>query len=273
MDREYGGPGVIFGHLSDGVNRPPLIGVSTSEVRRPEDHRLVPQGEPARSELALGESYLQAVRTAGGLPVILTPVRTSSIDLLLDRLDAICLSGGPDLAPAHYGAAEHPELGPTEPELDRFELALARRAMALGLPVLAICRGMQILNVARGGTLHQHLPDLGEEIDHRQIKPGGNPTHEVELVRGSRLAEVMGSARLTVNSFHHQALDELGRGLRVAGRADDGTVEAVERPGAGFVVGVQWHAELLGERPEQLALFEALVSAATVHARNAAEAA
>jgi putative glutamine amidotransferase len=255
------------------VSRAPLIGVSTSEVRLPEDHGLVPHGEPPRSELALGETYLQAVRKAGGLPVILAPVRTSSVDVLLDRLDALCLSGGPDLAPAHYGAAEHPELGPTEPELDRFELALARRAMARGVPVLAICRGMQVLNVARGGTLHQHLSDLGREIDHRQTTPGENATHEVELVRGSRLADLVGGLRLTVNSFHHQALDQLGRGLRVVGRAGDGTVEAVERPGAGFVVGVQWHAELLVERPEQLALFEALVSAATVRAREDAEAA
>lgn len=260
-------------HLGDDVSRPPLIGVSTSEVRNPEDHRLVPQGEPPRSELALGESYLGAVRQAGGLPVVLAPVRTSSVDLLLDRLDALCLSGGPDLAPAHYGAAEHPELGPTEPELDRFELALARRAMARGMPVLAICRGMQVLNVARGGTLHQHLPDLDQEIGHRQTRPGGHATHEVELVRGSRLADLVGGVRLTVNSFHHQALDKLGRGLRVVGRASDGTVEAVERPSAGFVVGVQWHAELLVECPEQLALFEALVRAATAQARDAAEAA
>jgi putative glutamine amidotransferase len=255
------------------VTRPPLIGVSTSEVRRADDHRLVPQGEPPRSELALGERYLEAVRMAGALPVILAPVRTSAVDALLGRLDALCLSGGPDLAPAHYGAAEHPALGPTEPELDRFELAVARRAMARRIPVLAICRGMQVMNVARGGTLYQHLPDLDLGIDHRRTEPGETAMHDVELVHGSRLTELMGRMRLPVNSFHHQALAELGRGVRAVGHADDGTVEAVQVDGAGFALGVQWHAELLVERPEQLALFEALVRAAEVRARDAAEAA
>jgi putative glutamine amidotransferase len=255
------------------LSQPPLIGVSTSEVRLPADHGVVRHGEPPRSELALGETYLDAVRKAGGLPVILAPVRARSVDALLDRLDALCLSGGPDLAPVHYGADAHPDLGPTQPELDRFELALARRAMARGLPVLAICRGMQVLNVARGGTLHQHLPDLNEEIDHRQTAPAGRVTHEIELTAGSRLAGLVGEPRLSVNSFHHQALDELGNGLRVVARASDGIVEAVELPGAGFVIGVQWHAELLVDRPEQLALFDALVSAATAHTRAAAAAA
>jgi putative glutamine amidotransferase len=255
------------------VTKIPLIGVSTSEVRRRDDHRLVPQGEPPRSELALGERYLDAMRMAGALPVILAPVRTSAVDALLDRLDALCLSGGPDLAPAHYGAAEHPELGPTEPELDRFELALARRAMARRIPVLAICRGMQVMNVARGGTLHQHLPDLELEVEHRRPTPGETATHEVELLRGSKVAEVTGGSRLPVNSFHHQALDELGRGVRAVGHADDGTVEAVQVDGAGFAIGVQWHAELLVDRPEQLALFEALVRAAVVRPADATEAA
>jgi putative glutamine amidotransferase len=255
------------------VTKPALIGVSTSEVRRPGDHTLVPQGEPPRSELALGDRYLESVRMTGALPVILAPVRTSAVDALLDRLDALCLSGGPDLAPAHYGAPEHPELGPTEPDLDRFELALARRAMARGVPVLAICRGMQVMNVARGGTLHQHLPDLELGVDHRRTAPGETATHDLELTPGSRLAEVMGGTRFPVNSFHHQALDELGRGVRAVGHADDGTVEAVQVEGGGLAIGVQWHAELLVERPEQLALFEALVRAAESRARDAAEAA
>jgi putative glutamine amidotransferase len=254
------------------MTKPPLIGVSTSEVRRPEDHTLVPQGEPPRSELALGERYLEAVRMAGALPVILAPVRTSAVDALLDRLDALCLSGGPDLAPAHYGAGEHPELGPTEPELDRFELALARRAVARKVPVLAICRGMQVLNVARGGTLHQHLPDLGLDVEHRRHVPGETARHDVELVRGSRLAELAGAARIEVNSFHHQGLADLGHGVRVTGRSRDGMVEAVE-VGAGFAVGVQWHAELLVDRPEGLALFQALVRAAEAHGRDPARAA
>jgi len=241
----------------------PLIGVSTSEVRRPEDHKLVAQGEPSRIELALGERYLEAVRTAGGLPVILAPVRTGAIDELLDRLDGICLSGGPDLHPANYGASEHPELGPTEPELDRFELALARRAVIRGMPVLGICRGAQVLNVARGGTLHQHVPDLGPVLSHRQGVAASRTSHRVTLDADSLLARVTGATDLSVNSFHHQAVDELGRGLRVVGRSGDGLIEAIEGIATGFALGVQWHAECIVDRPEGRALFEALIEAAS----------
>ena len=250
----------------------PLIGVSTSEVRRRDEHRTVPQGEPPRSELALGERYLDAVRAAGGLPVILAPVRTGAVDALLDRLDALCLSGGPDLHPHHYGAAEHPVLGPTEPELDRFELALARRAMSRGVPILAICRGMQVMNVARGGTLNQHLPDLGGDVDHRQNLAQAT-THDVELRPDSRLAKLLGRVRLEVNSFHHQGLDELGDGLQVVGHSPDGVAEAIESISSQFAFGVQWHAEALVERPEQLALFEGLVRAGSERSQRAPEAA
>jgi putative glutamine amidotransferase len=254
------------------VSTQPLIGVSTSEVRRRGEHRTVPQGEPPRSELALGESYLEAVRTAGGLPVILAPVRTGAVDALLDRLDALCLSGGPDLHPHHYGAAEHPELGPTEPELDRFELALARRAITRGVPILAICRGMQVMNVARGGTLHQHLPDLGGDVDHRQSVAQAT-THDVELLADSRLSKLLGRVRLEVNSYHHQGIDELGDGLRIVGHSRDGVAEAIESVSSQFAFGVQWHAEALVERPEQLALFKGLVRAGSERSQRAPEAA
>ncbi len=250
------------------VSRPPLVGVSTSEVRRAVDHSVVPQGEPSRRELALGERYLDSVRSAGGLPVILTPVHGSAIDPLLERLDAVCLSGGPDLHPSAYGAEEHEELGPTEPELDLFELALARRAVRRGMPVLGICRGAQVLNVALGGTLHQHLPDLSEEIEHRQQAHGRQVTHEVKLAEDSRLAKLMDRTEVSVNSFHHQAPDMIARGLRVVGRAADGTVEAIEGGGKGFVFGVQWHAEGLVELPEHFALFEGLVQAGAEHSAS-----
>ncbi len=162
----------------------------------------------------------------------------------------MCLSGGPDLDPEAYGARErHAELGPTEPSLDTFELALARGALARRLPLLGICRGAQAINVACGGTLHQHLPG------HRQSAPGTDTTHEVEVLPGTQLAALVGAGTMAVNSFHHQAVDRLGRGLRVAARAADGTVEAIE--GAGFLVGVQWHAETLADGR----LFEALTVA------------
>ena len=247
------------------VSRPPLVGVSTSEVRRASEHGVVPQGEPSRRELALGERYLDSVRSAGGLPVILTPVHGSAIDPLLERLDAVCLSGGPDLHPSAYGAESHAELGPTEPELDLFELALARRAVRRGVPVLGICRGAQVLNVALGGTLHQHLPDLSTEIGHRQQAQGRQVTHDVKLAADSRLAKLMGRSEFDVNSFHHQAPATLGQGLRVVGRASDGTVEAIESSARAFVFGVQWHAECLVEMPEHFALFEGLVQAGAEH--------
>jgi putative glutamine amidotransferase len=247
------------------VSPPPLVGVSTSEVRSAGDRELVSQGEPPRTELALGERYLAAVREAGGMPVILAPVQESSIESLLGRLDAVVLSGGPDLHPTSYGALPHPELGPTEPELDRFELELARTAVTRGLPVLGICRGMQVLNVALGGSLHQHLPDLESQIDHRQTSPSGEPSHRVTLERDSRLTKVIGRRYVEVNSFHHQGLHALGKGLAVAGRAPDGHVEAVEVRGRRFTFGVQWHAECLVDRPEHLALFRGLVRAARGH--------
>jgi putative glutamine amidotransferase len=247
------------------LSRQPLVGISTSEVRSPGDHGLVSQGEPPRTELALGERYLEAVRRGGGMPVILAPVAGEEIESLIERLDAVVLSGGPDLHPSAYGVAPHPELGPTEPELDRFELELARRAVGRGLPVLGICRGMQVLNVALGGSLHQHLPDLDGGVDHRQDRPSGEPTHRVTLGRDSRLTKVLGRRYVKVNSFHHQGLHALGKGLAIAGHAPDGQVEAIEAPGRRFTFGVQWHAECLVEHPEQLALFRGLIRAARGH--------
>jgi putative glutamine amidotransferase len=247
------------------VSPPPFVGVSTSEVRSPGDSKPVAQGEPPRTELALGERYLDAVRAAGGMPVILAPVGSDAVDPLLDHLDAVCLSGGPDLDPAAYGVAAHPEIGPTQPELDAFELELARAAVARGMPVLGLCRGMQVLNVALGGSLHQHLPDLDSQLNHRQDRLSTEPSHRVTLERDSRLTKVIGRRYVEVNSFHHQAVHGLGRGLTAAGRAPDGVVEAIEAPGRRFTFGVQWHAECLVGRPEHLALFRGLVRAARGH--------
>src|SRR6202011_4069083 len=191
---------------------PPLIGVTTSELRRAKQVRRRRHSEPAGVEMALGLPYLRAVEQAGGLPVVLPPLDLHRISPLLDRLSGILLSGGPDLAPASYGRAPHAELGDTEPQLDEFEVQLAREADARGLPILGICRGAQALNVARGGTLHQHLPDITDgSIAQRQ--PGTETTHEVRVAARSGLAAVVGS-RAAVNSFHHQSVDRLGDGLR-----------------------------------------------------------
>jgi putative glutamine amidotransferase len=229
----------------------PLIGVTTSELRPSAMATTRRHGEPAHPEMALGMTYLRTLDAAGAIPVVLPPVGTDHLMPLLDRLDGICLSGGPDLDPGAYGATDrHAELGPTEPSLDAFELSLARQALARELPVLAICRGAQALNVACGGTLHQHIPG------HRQADPATQTTHEVQLAARSRLHGIFRARTLPVNSFHHQAVDQVGAGLRIVGRAGDGTIEAIE--GAGFVVGVQWHAETLHAH---LPLFEGLVRA------------
>jgi putative glutamine amidotransferase len=237
----------------------PLIGVTTSELRPSSAGTLRRHGEPPHAEMALGMTYLRAIEAAGGLPVVLPPLGDAVA--YLDRLDGICLSGGPDLDPIAYGAPErHTELGPTEPGLDVFELELAREADARGLPILGICRGAQALNVARGGTLHQHLPG------HRQTEPATSTTHTVHIEAGSRLADIAGAGRLRVNSFHHQAVDVLGRGLRAVARSADGIVEAIEAPGPRFVLAVQWHAEGLTAQPRHRALFTELVSAAAAPA-------
>jgi putative glutamine amidotransferase len=229
----------------------PLIGVTTSEMRPSAMATTRRHGEPPHPEMALGMTYLRTLDAAGAMPVVLPPV--GDADDYLDRLDGICLSGGPDLDPTAYGAPErHAELGPTEPSLDAFELALLEGALERGMPILAICRGAQALNVACGGTLHQHVPG------HRQLQVATKPSHAVEIAGRTRLQRIMNARELPVNSFHHQAVDRVGSGLRVVAQAQDGTIEGIE--GAGFVVGVQWHAEtMLAHRR----LFEALVAAAS----------
>jgi putative glutamine amidotransferase len=197
----------------------------------------------------LARDYVRAVQRAGGLAVLLPPDEAvaEAPDLLLDRVDALLLAGGTDVDPGSYAAAAHPQTGPTRPERDRFELALARRALERDLPLLGICRGMQVLNVARGGTLHQHLPDLVGHEDHRRV-PGAFGDHDVRLEAGSLAARAAGEARHPTKSHHHQGVDRLGEGLRVTGWAvGDDLPEAIEDPAAGFALGVQWHPEANAE--------------------------
>jgi putative glutamine amidotransferase len=257
----------------DSYDVKPLIGVTTSELRPGELATLRRHGEPPNPEMALGMTYVRALEAAGALPVVVPPLERRDVPRLLPRLDGLVLSGGPDLAPAAYGAEPHLELGSTEPGLDAFEYAMAREALRLELPILGICRGAQALNVARGGTLHQHLPDLvGDVIVHRQTVDGRVATHPVTVRPGSRLAAVLGVTHLSVNSFHHQAVDRLGTGLRACAWAPDGTIEAIEDPERPFVLAVQWHAETLRGVPSQLALFEELarIAAGSTQLRRAA---
>ncbi len=240
----------------------PLIGITTSELRSADEHKARPQGDPPRRELALGLTYPQAVAKAGAIPVVIPPLAFDRVEPLVDRLCGLVLSGGPDLDPATYGAQPHPDLGPTEPEVDVFELDLARGADARGLPILGLCRGAQALNVARGGTLVQDVrSELGTDVEHRQPVIGPKTSHAVRIEPGSRLADALGRTETAVNSFHHQAVERLGRRLEPVAWAPDGVVEAIEASDRAFAVGVQWHAESLVDAREQLALFEAFVAA------------
>jgi putative glutamine amidotransferase len=245
------------------INKP-MIGVTVSEIRAKEDAQRVRHGEPTQTEMTLGLAYMRAVERAGGLPVALPPLESENVEPLLERLSGLLLTGGPDLDPACYGAEPHPDLGPIDHDVDVFELALCRHADRRGLPILGICRGAQVLNVARQGSLIQHLPDIGATIEHRQAEPGDRTTHEVRVSPDSGLAQTTGGGPVNVNSFHHQAIDRLGLGLRPVAWARDGVIEAVEGQDEHFVLGVQWHAETLVEEAEQLALFERLVAASVL---------
>ncbi|WP_205697592.1 gamma-glutamyl-gamma-aminobutyrate hydrolase family protein [Conexibacter sp. SYSU D00693] len=195
----------------------------------------------------LPREYADAVQRAGGLALLLPPDPRAleEPDVWLDLVDGLLVPGGADVDPASYGATPHAQTRGTSPERDAFEEALLRRAIERDLPVLGICRGMQVLNVALGGTLLQHVPDVVGHPDHRRT-PGtfeGND-HEVVLRPGSLAARAAGEERHRALSHHHQAVDRLGEGLVVTGRAvGDDLVEAVELPGRRFVLGVQWHPE------------------------------
>jgi len=201
--------------------------------------------------------YSECVATAGAIPVLLPAEERTAADPseLLDVLDALVLSGGADLDPASYGAEPHPKTIGYKAERDRFELSLCRGALERDLPVLGICRGMQILNVACGGTLVQHLSDGTQHVE----TPGTFSTHEVRLEPGSQAARAVGAERWEVRSHHHQAIDRLGEGLVASGwSVPDELVEAIEIPGRSLAVGVLWHPEELRHATP----FEALVAAA-----------
>ena len=204
----------------------------------------------------LPAKYADAVWRAGGQPLIVPPLPGAAADVLR-AVDALVVAGGPDIDPRRYGAPPHPELGPTRPERDATETLLVRAALDARAPVLGVCRGAQLLNVALGGTLHQHLPEVNGGIEHR-AGPGAYTATSVRVAPGSRLAEVLGE-RTEVSCYHHQALDRLADGLVPVGWAPDGTLEAVELPGRAWVVGVQWHPE---ERADDDRLFAATVAAA-----------
>jgi putative glutamine amidotransferase len=232
------------------AERRPVIGITTY---------LVPAAWGAWDMEAtlVPADYVRAVSAAGGAPVLVPP--GTSLPETLDLVDGLVFSGGSDLDPSLYSADAHPETSGVIRERDEFELDLMRAALERDVPMLAICRGSQVLNVALGGDLEQHVPDrVGTEL-HREV-PGVFSEHDVAVVGGTRLASILGD-RHDVKSHHHQGFGSLGSGLREAARAPDGTLEALEDPSRRFTLGVLWHPEAGEDR----ALFEALVAEAAAY--------
>jgi putative glutamine amidotransferase len=250
----------------------PVIGI-TSTLK--EDQTSVAQ-RPLGSYVRADFDYVDGVAQAGGIPVVLPAVADAAKEMA-QSIDGLVLCGGTDLDPGYYGEEPIPELGDTLPARDAFEMALVKHALKRGTPVFGICRGLQVLNVALGGTLYQDLPSQvgGGSIAHRQQMPKWQWTHEVEVNDDSSITEIMNVDRLRVNSYHHQAVKDLADGLAVVARASDGVVEAVESRNLSdrWLVGVQWHAEAMRDAsPENRNLFEAHVEAAKRYALRRAAA-
>jgi putative glutamine amidotransferase len=240
----------------------PLIGITTSVTVDKVPERAYVNG-----------TYIRAVQAAGGIPILLTPHFTPQVQAALwQRLDGLLLTGGGDIEPARFGQARHPAVDDVSPARDELEIGLTRRALDDDVPLFAICRGIQVLNVALGGTLVQDIPaEVPGALAHSQKAPRHEPTHPVKVMgEGTRLGRVLGALELDVNSMHHQAIQRLGEGLREVAWAPDGVIEGVEMPGDDrFVLGVQWHPEeLVGHDPAARNLFAALVDAAGQRARR-----
>ena len=233
----------------------PLIGVTTS---------ITTAKVPERSYV--NSAYLHAVQQAGGVPVLLAPpLSAGSFERLVRGLDGVLLTGGGDIDPAAFGEVPHPTVSEVAPARDALELSAVQLALERRLPVLAICRGLQLLNVALGGTLFQDVgSDPGTPLPHSQLEPRDQPTHKVQVKAGSCLAETLGTDELEVNSMHHQAVKTLGQGLAAVAWAPDQIIEGIELADAGsLVLGVQWHPEELVRHSEPARrLFAALVESA-----------
>lgn len=251
----------------------PVIGITATLKQDVDSVATRPLGSFVRADL----DYVAGVARAGGAPVILPPIAEVAGELIRG-IDGLLLSGGSDLDPRYYGEEPGSKLGVTIPERDAFEMAIVEHALRMGMPVFGICRGLQVLNVALGGTLYQDLasqlhPDL---IAHRQTTPKWQWTHAVAVEKGSEVAAIMGTDGLRVNSYHHQAIKALAGPLVAVAHSSDGVIEAVEARNLSerWLVGVQWHAEAMRdtESPENRNLFAAHVEAAERHALRRAAA-
>ncbi len=239
----------------------PLIGISCSMGQAIYS---LNQDNPPQLQHRMNDSYIKAIAAAGGIPVILPNVEDlSSVVEIAEKLDGFVLSGGDDVDPALFGQRATERLGHVIPRRDNFEIALAQYIIEkTEKPLLGICRGIQVLNVALKGTLHIDLPADGKLCHSLSMYPRDVCSHEITVTPNTRLAQIMGNAR-RVNSFHHQAIRQLGEGLTISALSvPDDVIEAVELPGKQFVMGVQWHPEELTAREEAKELFRQFVSAA-----------
>jgi putative glutamine amidotransferase len=237
-------------NVSDSSNAgKPVVGITSYDAEE------VTWGAWTEATIMVPAAYVRAIERAGGRPLLLPP-SADGAEQILDLVDGIIFSGGSDVAPEHYGAEPHPETDDVRPKRDQFELELLQAALERDMPVLAVCRGSQVLNVARGGDLVQHLPEIVGHHDHKHT-PGEFADHDVTLEDESRVGALLGD-RAPVKSHHHQGFGRIGEGLRESGWAEDGTVEALEDPTKRFAVGVLWHPE----EGEDMALFEGLVAEA-----------
>jgi putative glutamine amidotransferase len=232
----------------------PRIGITTS-----------PGQSADRPADVLNRAYIDAVAQSGGLPLVLPILDHAYADAVLDTLDGLVLSGGGDIDPARYGQTAVPEVYGVDERRDEWELALVRAALRRGTPVLGICRGAQVLNVSCGGTLIQDLSDTSD-CAHREQDLFDCTVHRAEIDGGSKLAEVIQRSSIGVNTLHHQAVDQVGRGLCAVAWAEDGTIEAIECDDSRPVLGVQWHPELLVARGPHRRLFSWVVDEATAFA-------
>lgn len=244
----------------------PLIGVTT-------------EGRQESGKFALEGPYVDAIRRAQGVPVLIPPLDHAAFAPLLPHLGGVVLAGGSDVGPNNYGGAAHPLVYGVDAERDQAELELCRRVIAAGIPLLGVCRGLQVLNVALGGTLVEHIPDVyGESIAHRV--PPCNPTsHQLTIDPTSRLATILNATAIAPVSWHHQSVGRPAAGLRVVAQAADGVIEALEVDDAPdghlslrahpWLYAVQWHPEMSAATdPEQQRLFDVFVAAASTHTVN-----
>ena len=213
-----------------------------------------------KKSYTIPESYVNAVERSGAVPVILPPTFDADIGTFLKLVDGIILTGGVDVDPQLYGENPIPLQGSIDPLRDSFELLLTKAALDMCKPIFAICRGIQVLNVAAGGTLYQDVNgQMKGSLKHRQQAPTYHPSHKVRLEAGSRLNGIFGKSSVGVNSFHHQAVKDIAPGFRATAWADDGLIEAIELDGSDYIVGVQWHPERMIDG-EMLKLFKAFTA-------------